>query len=152
INIVTKHASESKGLSMSAEGASFGTYRGQMAFGHIFANGLDVLISGSHYNAKGPRRLFFKAFDDPATNNGVAQDADYDQYTRFFSNAKIRGFTFQAVYGDRTKGVPTGSFGTVFNDKRNQTTDQRSYASLLYDHTFKDSLNLQTRISYDRYY
>ena len=36
----------------------------------------------------------------------------------------------------REKGIPTGSYGTVFNDSRNRTVDSLAYIDLQYAHSF----------------
>ena len=51
-----------------------------------FDNGLELLLSGSFYDSHGQDDLFFKAFDNPATNNGVAVSADDDEFHQLFAN------------------------------------------------------------------
>jgi iron complex outermembrane receptor protein len=56
------------------------------------------------------------------------------------------------AYASRTKHVPTAAFGTVFNDDRNQTTDDHGFLDLKYLHEFGDEAQLTARAFYDRYY
>ena len=81
INVITKRgpgpAAALCGASASA--ASFGTYQGRLTYGTKFSNGLELLLSGTFYDSHGQDRLFFKEFDNPATNNGIALNADDDQ-------------------------------------------------------------------------
>ena len=121
INVITKRGRDVKGIEVSAEVASFGTYKGRLTYGNKLTDNFELLLSGSHYDSRGQRRLYFKEFDTPATNNGIAVDADGEEADNFFANLSFRDFTLHGTYGSREKGVPTGSFGTVFNDPRTRT-------------------------------
>jgi predicted metalloprotease with PDZ domain len=46
--------------------------------------------------------------------------------------------------------VPTAAFGTVFNDNRQHTLDERTYLDLVYQHEFAHQLNVKARLYYDR--
>jgi outer membrane receptor for ferrienterochelin and colicins len=149
INVITKRGQDVKGIEVSAEGASFGTYKGRLSYGNKLGNNFEMLLSGSYYNSRGPRRLYFKEFDTPATNNGMAVNADDEESKTFFANLSYRDITLHGTYGSRDKGIPTGSFGTVFNDPRTRTTDRRGYLDLQYERTFSNQVGLLARISYD---
>lgn len=151
INVITKRGRVVKGFEVSAEGGSLGTYKGRISFGKKFKDDFELLLSGSYYDSQGPRRLFIKEFDDPATNFGIAERVDDDQAKNFFASVAFRALTFRGVYGSREKGIPTGSYGTVFNDRRNRTVDRRGYVELQYEHTFENQLGMLARASYDQY-
>ncbi len=57
----------------------------------------------------------------------------------------------QGAYVSRTKGIPTGAYGTDFNDARNKTVDTRSYADLKYEHGLSAKTDLTVRLFYDYY-
>ena len=88
-----------------------------------FKNGLEVLLSGSFYDSHGQDRLFFKEFDNPATNHGIALNADGDELHQLFANASWGGFTLRGVFGSRDKTIPTAPFGSVFNVTGTRTVD-----------------------------
>ena len=48
--------------------------------------------------------------------------------------------------------MPTASFGTLFNNGRDATTDNRGYLDLKYQHEFDNELTVKGRVYYDRYY
>src|ERR1035437_2793513 len=52
INIITKQAQDLNGLELSAEAASFNTYKGRISYGRRLQQ-LDFLISGSFYGSRG---------------------------------------------------------------------------------------------------
>ena len=149
INVITKRGHDSKGATASFEAGSFGSYKGRVSYGADFKNGLEMLVSASFYDSQG-QRLFYPEFDSPGTNNGVAENADYDKSLNLLANLSCRDFRLQAVHGSREKGVPTGSFGAVFNDPRNHTVDSDSYVDLGYQHTFSNALDVVGRLFYDR--
>jgi len=80
INIITKRGRDLPDVSVAGDVASYGTNQGRLSYGNKFKNGLEVLLSGSFYNSHGQGRLFFKEFDNPATNNGIAVNADEHEF------------------------------------------------------------------------
>jgi outer membrane receptor for ferrienterochelin and colicins len=151
INIITEQGRDLRGVEVSADAGSLQTYRGRATYGQQYANGVELLVSETVYDSKGNRQLFFPEFNSPATNNGIAQDVDRDQFHSTFLSASYRDFTLRAGYVSREKHIPTGSFGTVFDDPRPETTDARAYSDLQYHHAFGDSWELNARGFYDWY-
>ena len=93
ISIITKRGRDLPEVSAAGDVASYGTYQGRISYGNKFKNGLELLLSGSFYGSHGQGRLFFKEFNNPATNNGVAVNADDDEFHQLFANASWGGFT-----------------------------------------------------------
>jgi outer membrane receptor protein involved in Fe transport len=150
INVITKRGRDLNALEFSGEAGSWNSYEGRISFGDRFDNGLEMLTSGSYYYSQGHPQLFFPAFASPAANNGIAQNADGDQSYSAFADIIYRDFNIHVVGESRTKHVPTASFGTVFDDPRNETTDARSYLDVQYHRTFGTWETL-ARASYDWY-
>ena len=151
VNVITKKADLSRGLQAALTGASLDTGYARITYGGQFKRGWQALLSGSFYSSHGPQKLFFQEFDSPETNNGIAQNADRDRFGQFFANLSYKGLRLQAVYGTRQKGIPTASFGTVFNDSREHTTDSRGYVDLAYEHEYRNKLSLSGRVYFDSY-
>jgi len=149
INIVTKRWRDLPKVTVEGEAASYGTYQGRVSYGNKFSNGLDLLLSGSFYDSHGQDQLFFPAFDDPATNNGIAVNADDDEFHQLFANVSWGGFTLQGVYGSRDKGIPTASFGSVFDVTDTRTVDVRGYLDLTYKRDLGRGWTLSSRTYYD---
>jgi outer membrane receptor protein involved in Fe transport len=153
INIVTKQGRALQGGELAATASSFGTYGGRASYGRQFNNDLDVLVSASASDSKG-QRLYYPEFDHPATNNGVADRDDYESFHKVLATATKGGFSFQASDVSRRKGIPTGLFsgtGAVFNDRRTNSVDALSLASLAYDRSFVDGTSLSTRVHAGRW-
>lgn len=151
VNVITKRGQQLQGVEVSNEAASFGSYTGRASYGAKLHNDLEMLYSGSVYDSHGHDRLFFPEFASPATNNGIAENADSDHFRRFFADLSYRGFTLQGAYSSREKAIPTASFGTVFNDARTRTIDSRGYMDLKYEHTFAGGLAILSRVYSDHY-
>ena len=152
INVFTKRGRDIKGTEVSAEGGSFDSYKTRVTYGNKFANGLEILLSGSYYDSQGHKRLFFKEFDDPTTHHGIAKNGDDDGYYYLFTKLSVGDIAFQGAYLRREKGIPTASFGTVFNTTQNRTFDEHGYVDFRYEHEFPNHLWLTSRLFYDRYF
>ena len=150
INVVTKTGKEVRGLELASDVASFRTEAGRISYGRRSGQ-LDMLLSGSFYGSGGHRYLYYPEFDSPATNNGVSVNCDDDQLGSALASVDYRELSFRSAFGTREKGIPTGSYGTVFNDPGTRTEDSHGYADLRWDHKLPDSWALMTRAFYDRY-
>lgn len=149
INVITRKGESLRGTHLSGDVGSLRTGRGHAAFGVKFANGVDLLLSGSRYQSEGNARLYFPEFDSPATNNGVAENLDADDIYRTYASVAFKGLSFQGLYGTRMKRVPTASFETRFNDPRFETRDAQGFADLRYVRVLAD-WNLSSRLYLDR--
>ncbi len=147
INVITRKAPQLKGVELSFAGASFGSYQGRASFGGQF-HGLDMLLSGTFYNSYGPL-LFYPQFNSPATNNGITRNTDFESSQHILATVNFRGFTLQALYSGRDKGVPTAYYGALFNDSRTQNFDYHYYFDLSYQHSLGEKWDLTARTSYD---
>jgi iron complex outermembrane receptor protein len=103
-------------------------------------------------HSDGVQRLYFPAFDSPATNNGLAEGLDGEQFGQHYGRLKIGDFTFTGAYGRRRKDVPTASFNTIFNEQvdRLRTTDRHGLADMEYGRDVGET-RVALRASYDRF-
>ncbi len=148
INIVTKTGHDVPGVTLSSELASYGTFKSRITYGHQFSNGIAMLLSATYYDSHGQDKLFFQAFDNPATNYGIAENADGDMSHQAFMRFDYHGLSLEGVYGFREKQIPTASFGTIFNDSEERTTDAAAYLNLKYDHHFGSDWGYFARLDY----
>ncbi|HEV2713794.1 MAG TPA: TonB-dependent receptor, partial [Terriglobales bacterium] len=149
INVITRKPQQLSGWELSFEPESFGTYKGRASYGGKYQD-MDMVLSGGFYDSQG-QTLFYPEFNTPATDNGIARNADYDTYQHFLATVSLRGFTLQGVYSDRNKGIPTGAFGTLFNDSRSHTFDSERYLDLNYQRTMSRGWDLAARTSVGRH-
>src|ERR1700722_6248592 len=148
INVIPRKPPQLKGAELSFEPASFGTYAGRASYGGQY-KGIDMLLSGTFYDSQG-QTLFYPQFDSPATNFGITRNTDYESYQHILATISFRGLTLQGVFSARDRGVPTGYFGTVFNDPRTRNVDYHQYLDLSYQHEVGEKWELAARTSYDQ--
>ena len=147
INVITRTPKQVKDWELSFQTGSFGTNEGRATYGHQFHD-LGVLVSGTFYNSTG-QTLFFPQFDNPANNNGITSDTDYESYKHILATLTYHGFTLQGLFSTRDKGVPTAYFGAVFNDPQDYNIDSHQYVSLDYQHPI-GKWQLDAGTSYDQ--
>lgn len=150
INVITRESKQVDGAEVSGEYGSFDTYKGRATVGKQFANGLRLTLSGTYYDSAGQEALFYKEYNTPAQNNGVAENMDAGNYGSFFGSLGYKDFTLEGAYINREKVNPTAQYFTTFNDPRLRTTDQQGYATLRYEHSFEQAVDVAARVYYDQ--
>jgi iron complex outermembrane receptor protein len=150
INIITKKGRKIDGLEIGAGAGSYGSRRGAAQFGKEFANGVEMMIAGLWGDSKGQNH-YYREYDDPATNNGVAQNLDGEKYAGAFANLDYKNWVMQGVFSSRRKAVPTASFETIFNDPAFETTDEHAFAEIKYAGAIAADKYLLWRGYYDYY-
>jgi len=152
INIITREANSFNGYEIAGSGGSYDTYTGRLSYGKRFTSGMDVVLSSSVYDSEGQNRLYYKEFDSPATNHGIAHGLDDDSNYNLFAKLSYRDFLLEGAYQSREKHIPTAPWGTIFNDSRTKTVDERGYLDLKYNHAIDTETSVMGRIFYDSYY
>jgi iron complex outermembrane receptor protein len=152
INVITRKGGDVNGVEASSEAGSLETYKGRLSFGHVFKNGFSLLLTGTLFDSGGNDRLYFKEFDQPVNNNGIAEGRDDDSSASGGLTLSYKDFTLQAGYVSRHKDVPTAPFGTIFNDPSLYTLDQRSFTRLSYAHDFEDDLSVRADLHWNSFY
>jgi outer membrane receptor for ferrienterochelin and colicins len=117
---------EIDGLILRGEAGSFGWRTAQIAAGRALKHGAWSL-SGSYAGMAGPAHLYFPIFDQPQTNNGIADHLDGEQAGQVFGRLTLHGVTLTGAYGHRTKDVPTAAYYTKFNYPGFETADRRGF-------------------------
>jgi iron complex outermembrane receptor protein len=151
INIITKRGRDQAGANIKGSYGSNNAYKTSASIGNRFKNGLETFLTGTFYDSQGYNRLYYKEFDTPEQNHGVSVNNDSEQAKKLLATVSYQDFTLQGLYVKRNKDIPTGSFGTVFNNPATNTVDESTYLDLKYNHTFSDQLNVQSRVSYNNY-
>jgi outer membrane receptor for ferrienterochelin and colicins len=154
INVVTRRGSDLSGGEVSGAVGSYDSYNARFSFGKRLQNDLEFLVSGSFYDSAGVDQLYYPEFNTPTNrvNHGIAEDADYDRAYNFLASLSYHDFTFEGLYGSREKGIPTGSYGTTFNDPEAKTTDTRGYLDAKWQHQFEADYEATARLHYDYYH
>jgi iron complex outermembrane receptor protein len=159
INVITRKGRDlaGNGVEVSGEAGSFDSFQGRVTYGHQFTNGVELLLSGTIYHSDGHSSLYYPAFDQRinpgnplARNNGVAENADSDEFKSGFGSLAFHDFSLEGGYITREKNNPTAQFLTDFNDSRFRTTDDRGYVNLKFAHEFPEVVEVTAQVYYDR--
>lgn len=150
INITTKKGRDYKGVEASGSVGSYDSSKSRLTYGNRFQNGVEMLLSGSYSESDGDDHLYYKEFDRPSTNNGIASDLDGEWYKNIYGKVSFQDVTLQGAYSFRKKDVPTAPFGTLFNTKPMWTEDEKLYLDLQYKHTFANQLTLRANLDYNQ--
>jgi iron complex outermembrane receptor protein len=151
INIWTKRGRDFQGAEVAGDWANRASYRGRVTWGQRFANGVEALVSGSVADSRGAD-FHFPELDAPETNFGRAEGKDWDQSYRAFGKLVWQDWSLTLAWVYRDKGIPTGSWGTVFNSPDNFAIDEYAYAALRYQRRFDFGLELFGRLHFDYYH
>jgi iron complex outermembrane receptor protein len=149
INIVTKRGRDVNGLNASEELGSSRTYKSNLIYGHQSRSGLDLLLSASYFFSHGPDELYFKEFDTPATNNGIAVNSDGTRFGQAFGKLSYRGLSLEAGYGSSKQTDPTAAWGVIFDDPEEHIVIKPLYVDLSYEHHFGGDWGYVGRVFYD---
>ncbi len=147
INVITKKGANAPGFKLTGESGSYGWLKGRATFGTKLPSGLDLFISGNWARANG-QDLYYKEYDTPETNFGVAQGLDWDKPRSFFASLSYKGFSLQAYDSRRTKANPTGGWGVDFNDPQAEFYDAQRFVEGRFDHEFSARLQMTARAYY----
>jgi len=150
VNVITKKGRDLQGGELSLDAGGFAARSGRATYGRRLDNGLELLVSGT-LSRNGGQRLYFPEFDDPATQNGIADHIDDEGFSSAFASLARGNLAFEASLVSRDKGVPTASFGTVFGHPSFRTTDKKHLVSLTYERGGQNGAALTGRIHYGRW-
>ena len=108
-----------------------------------------MILSGSYFDSRGPDSLYFSEFDSPATNNGIAKNANGARADQIFAKLSYHDFTLEGAYDFSQQNDPTASYGTIFNDPEERIGLTPAFLDLSYDHHFGNDWGYQARVFYD---
>lgn len=149
IDVRTRRGRDIGGIELSAEAASHESYRTRATFGDELAGGLDVVASGTVFTSEGPELSYPEFAGTPS--GGTTEGTDFERGFSLYSAIAAESWRLQSAWVSRTKGIPTGSFGTVFDDPSNRTTDDQGFVELSHAGEIGDGWQLDARTSYDYY-
>lgn len=151
VNVITKRGKDYNGAELSAEYGSFDTYKGRGTYGKRFENGAEMLLSATGFDRDGPDQLYYREFDTPEQNHGIAENLDYDHYYSVFGKFSWGPLTLEGASIDRTKGIPTASWGQNFNDSGSLTEDKRTFITATYNDQLAQDWGVYLRLNYHQY-
>lgn len=152
INVFTRSARDLRTGEVSFDAGSYDSYKERFTLAGVCTNtGAEYVLSGSRYESAGRRRLYYREFDTPETNNGVAENADREEAENFYLRVRYGELTLSGAFVARKKHIPTASWETVFNDSRYYTYDAHGYLDLEWRHSLAEGGDVMARAYYDDY-
>jgi iron complex outermembrane receptor protein len=150
INLVTREPKTMSPVRLGLESGSAGYRKGAASLAKVLENGWQMSLSGQASNFDG-EDLYYAEYDDPSTNNGIADDLDWDKYYDVQASLATRTLRLEAMWASREKAIPTGAWGVDFNDARSRTRDVHALVDAEYEHAFGASRSVLTRAYANRY-
>lgn len=151
VNLITRRGRSYQGIEMAGQAGSHETYKARATYGQRYDSGIDWLVSGNYFSSRGSGTLYYEAFDDPSTNNGIVEGGDGETAHSIFSGLAWGDFMLEGAHVKRDKEFPGAPYDTVFNDDRTQSREERGYLALKYEKQYSYDWGAMLRLSYDFY-
>ncbi len=150
INIVSREPKSMSPAQLHIESGTGGYMKGGAAFAKVLENGLQLSIAGQASQVDGAD-LYYEQYDDASTNQGIADNLDWDEFYDVQGVIKSRNLQIRGAWASREKGIPTGAWGVDFNDPDTWTTDKHAFLDAQYQHEFSGSQTTLARVYANRY-
>ncbi len=150
INIVTKNSSKFGQPQIAGAYGSYDSFKGRLSYGRQFESGLELALSGTDYYSKG-QNLYYSEFDNSTTPGGISSNSDGDKSGTLFGRMKYGPLTLESAWVSRDKTLPTGAYGTDFNNPNTFTVDKSWYLDLKYHQTVYKNTEITARLFFDEY-
>jgi iron complex outermembrane receptor protein len=128
VNVIPRRGPAWGGIEVETSLGSFGAYGARATWGGSLRDGLEATLSGSLFDSRGDELFYEEYLASPSV--GQTDGTDDEESGSLFASLRASGWTLQGAFVRREKGIPTGSFGTVFDDPRNETVDSAAYLDL----------------------
>ena len=133
VNIVTKSVAALSAGTALVEIGSDGSRQLGLTKGLEF--GAARLVLAAKAETRPGRERYFAEFDAPATNFGVAADADRETDRKLYAKWTRGDLTVAALVSERRKQIPIASFDTVFASRQTVAADSYGFVDAQYQHT-----------------
>lgn len=150
VNVVTKSPDKAPKIQAVTRGGSYGSVK---QFVGISPKKLlydsHAYVAGSYHYSQGQRDLYYHEYD--SVNGGIAHLSDGEKDYNFFGTWRSGNLVLEGNSNSRTKTIPTGSYGTRYNDSSAKSTDARYFLETRWSGEVINDLNLNVRGYYDWY-
>jgi iron complex outermembrane receptor protein len=150
INVITRRGAEYDGAVLGGGAGSHGRAEARASWGRRLENGADVLVSLSGFGSRGAD-LRYDEFVPRGVPDGTARGLDFERDRKAFARAAQGPWSLALAHSERTKGIPTGSFGTAPAVPGSQTLDETTLVSLGYEDKAGDHALLTAKWFAGRY-
>ncbi|MFH1050218.1 MAG: TonB-dependent receptor [bacterium] len=150
INIITKSGRQMNQTKVNFEYGNPGIITSRVSVGYELTDKLNFTLSGNYGKSDGDN-LYFPEYDDPTTNNGFANNMDWEKHYGLMGTLNYGDFSLQAYFNSRDKSIPTAAWDMAFNHDSAISTDERAFAELKYEKELSSDINVMLRGYYDTY-
>lgn len=148
VNVITRRGSGLNGAEIAASAGSGEAYSGRASVGGSSAGGFEYLLSANGYDAQGDE-LKFPEF--APLGRGITTSNDDERRRQLFTKFSYDQWRAIVIHSERIKTIPTGQYGTIFNDPRSQNDDTETLAEIGHEALLGASSTLSTRLYSGRY-
>ena len=149
VNIITRSGGALGGAEVSVAYGSGKSSAARVTWGTLTEDGVDILLSYSGAYSSG-HRLTYQDMANAGLDS-VAQGVEGAQAGKFFARVRTDNWRATLLHSQRDETVPTGSYGTLFNDDRHREADSYTLAEVANDHRLNRENTLHTRFYAGRY-
>lgn len=150
VNLITRTTATLDGGEVGVHGGGEGRRGADVLYGHRFPDGTGVTMAAAWERADGADR-FYKEYDDPTSNNGVANNLDWERRLGVHSSVSRGNLRLHGRYSSRRKGIPTGAYEMAFNAPEAATMDAYAALELDYERELAPDKHLAMRVYFNRY-
>jgi outer membrane receptor for ferrienterochelin and colicin len=150
VNIITKTGTQLDGVTASGRLGSGRSRQAAMTAGHSLGARGSIAASGLVTHTDG-NDLYYPEFNAPTSNNGVTHGTDWEHSIGGLAAIHWGDVAGQIGYRSRAKGIPTGAYGSTFDDPRTSTIDETFWGELGARRDLGAKLQLSWRAYGDRY-
>ena len=148
INIVTTTDESDEPSTASIVAGSGQSTSASLHRSQIFPSGAIAEVTVLWRESQGEERLYFSEYDDPDSNNGIAENLDYERSEGAVGTFHHRDFRVTAYVGQRTKGIPTNPWAYGFNEPA-ESIDTRGFVDLSFERNISKNRTLAIRGAFD---
>jgi iron complex outermembrane receptor protein len=148
VNVVTRDSASLKGIEANLEFASGPAWGLRATAAGQLDGGLEYMLSARTREAQG-RWLSFPEM--APQGRGTRTNDDDESIRQVFAKFRLDNWNGTLIHGKREKQVPTGSYGTLFNDPGHIETDGLTLAELRHEKALSLTDSLSSRVYFGRY-
>ena len=149
INLVTRGADSAAGAALDLEGGEHDAYLARARVGERTADDDFWWVSTRGWRSHGAP-LHYDEFAG-TLSGGTTHDTDHESAAQVQARWQSGEWALGAGGFWREKGIPTGSYDTVFDDPDNVTTDMQGFLDLSWRRQLGEGRDVVAHVGYDDY-
>lgn len=149
VNVITRRGADVDGVELTGGVGSQRATQGAASWGLRLDDGGELLVSADFRDDAGASQFYPEYAATPSGGHTSGTDGENSQ--GLFASWQRDGFSLQAAFRSRNKGIPTSSYGTVFDQSATETRDDQWYLDAAWRDDLGDHWSSLYRFTYDGY-